>query len=804
MTPTPEIEPDADDVKPKPAQKQRKASAKDDVHSLALKRYEAAYNKDRENILAALDDLNFCVPENQWDVFARNARIGRPQLSVDKTAQFVRQVTGDIRQMRPAIKVVPVDERGNREIAEKIMPGMIRYIEQRSDAPAAYFNAADSQVRAGIGHWRVMTEYSGTDTFLQELRIAPIEDGVSVLWDPDAVLPTREDAMWCHVPVDLSRAAFEERYPGKQSGSLDRSSPVFVEWSSGDKVRVSEYWLKEPIKRTLAMLPGGGIDDVTDDKVGEANALAIGARIETRDDFKVVRYLLSAGDILEGPDKWPGRLIPIVPLIGEEIKAAGKVIRRGVVRPLKDVQRLYNYTISQDVEIKALQPKAPWIGTKKNFADTIDDWETANIENHPFLEYVPDEKNGGQAPQRVAPPVNSSGLAETLERATADMSAITGIYPSSLGAASNESSGRAIIARQREGDTGTYLYVDNFARAIRYTGKILIDAIPHVYDTQRTIRIVGEDGKVDLVQINQAQTVDGIENTILNDVTVGTYDIAIEMGPSYSTKREEARDGMATLMQSLGPNSMLFADLFASQQDWPLADKIAKRLKFTLPPPIQQMEAAESGEPPPPMPPPPPPPPELQMKAAQEQRQSEIDQLKAQAALASVQNEILKNQIIFAQLQAPQPEAAPAAPVEDTAKVEQEGRKLDIDRLKAQRELAATETERLKAENERVKAENERLRTKVELAKLTSPQPEIDRANAAAQQAKQPDPAEAMQSVIKPIGEAVAQLNEGIRSLSNVTNLTHIAVTSPRRTKLVRDPVTGKATESVSTIDGIE
>lgn len=615
----------------KPADKEAIAETSDapegdDVHATALKEYERGYERDRRNQEAAYDDLKFQDPQYQWDDKAKQEREaeGRPILSVDLCGQFKRQVTGDMRQMRPAIKIVPVDDRGDKNVAEKILPGMIRYIEKRSDAQAAYFNAADSQVAAGIGHLRVLTEYAGHDTFNQEIRIAPIDDGVGVVWDPDSILPTREDAQFCFVPVDMSAASFKRRFKDKSSDPLPGAPQLFTTWSSPEDVRVAEYWRKVPSERELALMPDGGIDDVTDDPEAKANAEAQGARVESRPGIKVERYLISASEILEGPDEWPGVHIPIVPFIGEELKVGREIIRRGVIRVLKDVQRIYNYSISTQTEVVALQPKAPFVGTRKNFEKYQDQWETANSKNWPYLEFEPDGANGGQAPQRVSAPVSSSGIAELLEVAKADASAVTGIYPASLGQQGNEQSGKAILARQREGDTGTYGYVDNFTRAVRRTGEIVLDLIPHIYDTKRTMQIVGEDGKIDLLEINQPalSPEDAITPITLNDVTVGAYHIAIEMGPSYSTKREEAREGMETFLQTLGPEGApMFIDLLAKMQDWPLADKIAKRAQLMLPPAIQQMEAQEAGEEPPPMPPPAPPTPEQQQQAMEAQAQ---------------------------------------------------------------------------------------------------------------------------------------------------------------------------------------
>jgi len=625
---------DQDDPKEAPKDTTRGKAANGDLEE-AIKRYRAGWEKDRDNQRLAYEDLAFLAEEGQWETRARAEREaeGRPILTVNKCPQFVRQVTGDIRQLRPAVKVVPVDDAADKDVAAKILPGMIRYIEQRSDAKAAYFSAADQMVAAGIGHCRVYTEYAAATTFDQEICVGTIEDGIAVVWDPDAVHPTRRDAMWCFVPFDYSRDTFKTRWPDASPDELDyHAEDAFKDWLTGETVRVTEYWRKVPAKRELALYPGGEMVDLTDDEDGakRADAEAVGARIEQRDSFRVERILMTASSILEGPDEWPGAHIPIVPFMGEEVKIGRRIDRRGVVRGLKDTQRIYNYACSAEAEVIALQPKAPFLGTRKNFEKYLDEWETANSRNWPFLQFEPDSANGGAAPQRVAPPVASTGISDLRASATNDMHEVTGIYPASLGAKSNEASGRAILARQREGDTGTYVYIEAFGRAVQRVGEIVVDLIPHIYDTERTIRIVGEDGKVDALEINKEQldpNGDGIATLILNDLTVGAYEVVVEMGASYATKREEARDGMTQLLQAAGPETLqLFLDLFVKQQDWPLADKIAKRAELLLPPPIRMAEAQEAGEPPPQMPPPaPPPPPTPEQQLEAQKIQAEHD-----------------------------------------------------------------------------------------------------------------------------------------------------------------------------------
>jgi hypothetical protein len=316
--------------------------------------------------------------------------------------------------------------------------------------------------------------------------------------------------------------------------------------------------------------------------------------------------------------------------------------RHGIVRYLKDPQRAYNYFRSAETEAVALQPKAPWIATEKNIEGFEDMWRNANTRNYPYMLYSPDQKNGSIAPQRINSGMNTAGMVEGLQLATGEMKEVTGIYDAALGQRSNEVSGRAIQARARESDVGAYVYTENFSRAIKHTGRILLDLIPNIYDAQRTIRIIGEDGKVNVVAINQQ--VMGVDH-ILNDVTVQAYDVMLDQGPSYETKRDEAREGMLTFLQQAPSAAPVVLDLIADAQDWPNADKFSERLKTLLPPNIQALEAQETGEQPPP---PPPPSPEAlieQQKMQVEQQKLQVDKYKADADLQKAQMSLTEKQM---------------------------------------------------------------------------------------------------------------------------------------------------------------
>lgn len=611
------------------------------VHEEALLEYDRDYARERGNIDEAYQDLRFRRGrvEDQWDALALEARKNRPCLVINKLPQFIRQVTGDMRQSRPGIKVVPVDSGADVKTAE-VRAGMIRYVENRSKAKHVYTTGADSQVTCGIGHWAVDTEYAHAGTFNQEIRVIGIEDGVSVLWDADAFLPTKADADHCFVPTDMTRAKFKKKWPKAKADGFDTTlyglggTSWFSSWANDDYIRVVAYWKKKPIKRTLALMPDGSIEDLTDQVKGfDPKQVKAGlqwlaqqkqARIEERESYTICRYLITMAEVLEESD-WPGMHIPIVPVIGEEVRIGREVYRHGIVRYARDPQRMENYYASAETEVIALQPKAPWLGTKKQFQDNYDLWETANTEAHPFLEYTVDPTAPGP-PQRIQPPVGSTAISEAKVRNSEDMKAVIGIYDASLGAKSNETSGVAIARRDAQGDTGTFVYHDNFAMAIERTAEIINELFPKIYDTQRTIQILGDDGKPDMVEINKPQLVNGVKQ-VLHDITSGSYDVVMEQGPNYATKREQAQDGMTEFIRAFPPAAPVMGDLYAKAMDWPNAEQIGERLEELLPPPIRAKMQADkqkreqaAGQPPSP---------EQQQEAqAQQQAQQEAQQAK--------------------------------------------------------------------------------------------------------------------------------------------------------------------------------
>lgn len=555
----------------------------DDTFSDALTDYQAHYDADRENRDPAEEDNRFCASD-QWDANIRAQREAdfRPVLTIDKTGQFVRQVSGDWRKASPTVEVIPDDDDASPEMAD-LFDGMVRQIEYKSNAAQAYSWGLECAARCGIGHWRVGTRYADGDTFDQECYVERIVDPLSVTWDAAAIALDRSDAKVCYVSDMVPKADFEEKYPDQKASDFpvnSQNNSLF--WTRGDFVRVASRYTVEMKKKTIALLWDGRVIQVKDGTKPSGEI----AKVRVMEYPCVYHQLMSGSDFLTDKEKLPGKYIPIVPVIGEEIAVDGRLIRRGIVRTLKDPQRLYNIALSANAEIIGAQPKAPFVGPLGSFQGLERYWNAANKVNLPFLPYNPNENlpEGGR-PKRELPPQGSGAVIDQMRLANEDMNAVTGIYPAALGQRSNETSGKAIEARQREADTGTFVYFDNANVAIKRTGDILVDLIQAVYDGERQVPVLSKEGEEGKVHINKGiSTPDG--PAILNDVTSGRYVAKIKPGPNYATAMEQAKDALRELMQNpqVAP---VIGDLYVESLDIPGGDKIAERMRRALPPQLQ-------------------------------------------------------------------------------------------------------------------------------------------------------------------------------------------------------------------------
>lgn len=561
----------------------------EDILKDAREAFDLACEHESENRREALDDIRFARLGEQWpDKVRRDRELdGRPCLTINRLPAFIRQVVNDARQNKPAISCHPVDDGADPETAE-IFNGLIRNIEQSSDAEVAYDTALDFAVTGGFGYFRINTRYAGEDSFDQDLVIERVANPFSIYGDPNSQAADSSDWNTAFVVDTLPKAAFEARWKGADAvdWSADSYAGLGGPWLEGDRVMVAEYWRREAVMKTLLALSDGQVVERGVYEAQKAMFDALGVSVIGRPrqvaSSKVVQRVLTGAEVLETVD-WAGKFIPIVPVYGEELHVDGKRRLRSLVRDAKDPQRMFNYWRTTSTELVALAPKAPFIGRKGAFETDASKWATANVQTHAYIEY-----DGPEPPMRQPFSGVPAGALQEALNASDDMKAIMGLHDASLGARSNETSGRAIMARQREGDVSTFHYIDNLSRAIRHAGRILIDLIPKVYSAPRVVRVLGPDGAARLAPVNQKfQAPDPSDQarkiTRIYDLAAGKYDLTVKSGPSFTSRREEAATQMIELIRAYPPAAPVIGDLLARNLDWPGADEIAGRLAAMVP-----------------------------------------------------------------------------------------------------------------------------------------------------------------------------------------------------------------------------
>jgi hypothetical protein len=533
---------------------------------------------DSNNRTEALQDIKFAAGD-QWPVEIQNSRNleARPCLTINKIDAYVRQVTNQQRQQRPRIKVHPVNNEGDLKIAQ-VIEGITRHIEVNSNADTAYDTAFDYAVRMGWGFWRVVTDYTREDSFDQEIYIEQIDDPFSVYFDPNSIAPDGADAEKCLITKVMPKSVFRQMYPGADDGSGFMPRGVgddSAEWVTKEDVRLAEFFYIERKKATLVMLSDGTKafeDELPAKEIMEESGIAI---VDKRPSWrKVVKWCkLTAMEVL-AEKEWPGKYIPVIPCYGAQVMVAGKRKKYGLVRFAKDPQRMYNFWRTSMTESIALAPKAKWLLAEGQDEGHENEWAQANIKSTPVLRYKQKDIEGQPAPvpQRLQPEPPPEGIMVAAGAISDDLQTVLGIFDPAQKMPGNLS-GKALNGQQQQVDLSNFHFYDNMTRSIKHTGKILLDLIPKIYDTQRVMRIIGMDGRADMVTINEKSAI----GEVLNDVTVGEYDVVMDTGPGYNSKRLQAVEAMAPLMAQ--PEIFQAAgDLMFRNMDFPGADVIADRL----------------------------------------------------------------------------------------------------------------------------------------------------------------------------------------------------------------------------------
>lgn len=682
--------------------------------------FQVAADAEADNRARALDDIKFARigEDNQWTVngvnWAQKRRdTRRPVLTINMLPKFERQVMNDIRQNRPSIKVRPVDSGADVKTAD-VYTGLIRNIEQTSRADTAYDTAAEFAITGGFGYFGVNIDYASDDTFDQDILIERKPNPFCIYGDPYDLGADSSNWMSAWETELIERDEFDRRFKGAKPTDWQAGSDyhnLSAPWRVDNEVLIARWWRRAKVSKTILKLSDGRVVAKEDferklDGISMADiCAATGVEVVgTREapSYRVTHTLMTGAEVLEEETDWPGRYIPIVPVYGEDIVVDGKRILKSLIRDARDPQMQLNYWRSYAAEMVALQPKAPYVGVVGQF-DTDPHWETANNDNHPYLEYDP--VAGAPPPQRQMPAALPPGARDLALMANDDIKGTLGLFDASIGARSNETSGKAILARQREGDVSTFHFADNLSRAIRHGGAIIMDLIPKVYSGQRMVRVLGEDGKAQTVKLGpkppgpppgqqmpmapgsiappqsmpppgqmapaqqmppmgqmappQTMPPPGVMNTQQQslpmqamaspppgteppvppevfDLTVGKYDLVVQAGPSYTTRREETAAVLTDIMRALPQSVAVLGPIALKAMDVPGIEEVTSKLE----------QVAEQSKPQDP----------AQAKMAEAQVNLQIKQMEIQAE-AKAQTD--KAQQDFAlQTQAQQQEAA--------------------------------------------------------------------------------------------------------------------------------------------------
>lgn len=672
----------------RPSDSGRERGKDNDILTTMRKRLDHVVSVNSDNRDSYVKNTKISTSADQWDGEVKKRRgSNRPALTFNVLNPVIKNIIGDYRQSKLAIKVLPSGGPSTEKVAD-IIAGMIRNIEMDSNATLAYLNALECAARGGFGYFRILTEYEANDSFSQKLVIKPVHNPLTVYFDPAARMPTREDAEYCLVTEMIGRDEFKSLYPDAETEGwdvVDMDSDDSTVWATDDEIRVCEYFTKKRVKARLVAFDNGAVVQIDNDEEVETLEQIGWKVVKERQAERInIQWRKCNGSHILEERLMKRRYIPIVPVLGEEVNIEGKTCLRGAIYYAVDAQHSYNYERSTAVERSALSAKAPWFVTQKMIESYRDQWDMANTTPQPYLVYTPDPMVP-QGPGRIEPPSPSQADMQNAQSAAQDVQRTTGVFDAQLGERSNVVSGIGLSEQQSQGATSTYLFRDNLSTGIEYCGRILIDAFPEVHDQEQVIRTIGMEGDVSMETINQQQpnVMMGVTE-VLNDITVGKYDVVVETGPAFASRRREAVDGMMKFAQALPQQASLIADLIAKNSDWPGSDEIAERLKNALPPQITTDPDSPEGQ-------------QAKQQAAQQQQQQQ--QMQQQLIQGKIQAEQGKNQASMAKSQAEQVKADASVKIAQINE-QKAGMDMSVEHQRATSEAQRTEMELHKAKVE--------------------------------------------------------------------------------------------------------
>lgn len=635
----------------------KSAASRDEFMRLMLQRSQDAFSFDTEQRRRVVEDMKFTfVAGHQWDKHLAGKRRNKPCYEFNRVRQLVRRVTGQQLKNKPQIKVRAVED--NDVDTAEVYNGLIKNIEVQSSAENAYDTAFQWACGGGYGVLRVVAEYESDDSFNQCLKIKTVMDPMTVWFDPAAREFDRSDARYVFVSELIPRDEFKTRWPDAEVVDFDIPAAMDEfdrEWFFKDMVRIAEYWYVEPETQVIYLLTDGRVvkkeefDPVKDEwanppmdpMTGKPAFEPVTIKAEREVERQCVYSVMVSGrGKLEKPTKWGGTMIPIVPQWGDLISINGEQIYSGMTRFGRDAQTIHNFELSTLVEVVAKLPNSPMKATPAMVKGLESYYERMGFDDPPVLLYNVDPLAPSGSPTREPMAQFPAALANISAIATDELKADLGVYDASIGARSNESSGRAILARQNEGEIANFVYVDNQIKALKRLGEVLVDAIPAYYDAERSIRILGEDNAEKYVQINKPMIDQQTGQTVvLNDLSRGKYDVTVTVGKSFDTARMELAEAAQALAASPGPGGLLGQYMLIKSLDVPGMDEMVGAFRKVL---VMQglLEPGEDEQPPPP----PQPNPKDVADAAVKESQARLNDVKAQQIIAETPANVAKTE----------------------------------------------------------------------------------------------------------------------------------------------------------------
>ena len=580
------------------------------IHKEALERFELIRKDDQRD--KAVEDLLFLAAEDgQWEEYQKENRGKRPRYTIDRISGAKDQVIGEQRKTRTGPQIIPQNG-GTKEVA-KVFTGLIRNIEQMEAASNIHDTAFDEQLTCGYGAFRYLTEEE-EDSFDEEQNI--IMEAIksapsSYFWDPNAKKYDKRDSEWQFLVSYMTKELYKHTYPKARVVDFDVDeyrTGNYSHWFRERGVRIAEYWKRTPIKKNIGLLSDGRVINLDEnseiiDELAEQGITVI--KEKEVDSHKVEMGVMSGAEMLVDMQPWAGKYIPMVPVFGKMAMINGKEYIWGIVRKVKDAQRIYNYGTSTAIEATALTPKSPVIMSTNQMTGHKDEWKDFNVNNPPVMTY----ENDGVTPppHRLEAPTVQNSLILQIQQSKEDIIATSGIEPAGMTEIKDLQSGVAKEREEERGGTGTFIYRDNLQKSQRFGYEICLDLIPKIYDTPRIVKIMGDDEELEDVEINQEiEDKQTGKMVMVNDLSQGKYSVLAKTGPAFATKREQSVDQLIKLAEFSPDDAAALTDLIVDNMDLNKGEVATKRIrkrmidqKLIEPTPEEIEEYGLNQEPPP-------------------------------------------------------------------------------------------------------------------------------------------------------------------------------------------------------------